>query len=279
MTLNELIASTDSLPPAPEVLPKLVRIMQDPDTDSNDVVELISTDPGIIAGVLKLSNSGAYSPPSPVTDLNDAVNLLGIKEVYRIVSLVTSGEFLDGALPSMDIKKGCLWEHSLAVALLMDIIAKDITEMEGLPYTLGMLHDIGKLLMHLGCGESYVDIFKKVETERLSLDKAEDEKLGFDHARAGATMLEEWNFPEEITVPIRYQYNPDEAPSHKELAGALHVANWAAAVIGSNEGRDSWAIEMKQSSFEIDDQTLQLAILEAREKLEKARNAINAGTN
>lgn len=280
MTIEELIKNTETLPPAPEVLPKLVKIMKNPDTDSNDVVQLISTDAAITAGVLKLSNSGAYSPPSPVTDLNDAVAMLGIKEVYRIVNLVSSGDYLDGALPSMDIGKGSLWQHSLAVALIMDSIAKDSTDMEGLPYTLGLLHDIGKLGLHLGCGERYVEIFKKIETERLSIDKAEAETLGFDHAIAGSKMLEEWSFPEEVYLPIRYQYHPQEAPeAHRQLAGALHVANWAAAVIGCNDGRDSWALEMVENAFEIDQAVLELAILNAREKLEKARKAIAVGQN
>lgn len=280
MTVEELIKNTESLPPAPEVLPKLVKIMKDPDTDSNDVVQLISTDAAIVTGVLKLSNSGAYSPPSPVTDLNDAVSMLGIKEVYRIVNIVSSGAYLDGALPSMQIGKGSLWQHSLAVALIMDQIAKDATDMEGLPYTLGLLHDIGKLGLHLGCGERYTDIFKKVELERLSIDKAETETLGFDHAVAGSKMLEEWSFPEEVYIPIRYQYNPLEAPEeHRKLAGALHLANWGAAVIGCNDGRDSWALEMLEGVFEIDQAVLEMAILDAREKLEKARKAIAVGAN
>lgn len=280
MTVEELLKTTETLPPAPEVLPKLVKIMKDPDTDSNDVVQLIATDSAITAGVLKLSNSGAYSPPSPVTDLNEAVALLGIKEVYRIVNIVSSGDYLSGALPSMSIGKGSLWQHSLAVALIMDEIAKDATDSEGLPYTLGLLHDIGKLGLHLGCGERYVDVFKKVETERLTIDKAEAETFGFDHAVAGSKMLEHWGFPEEVYLPIRHQYHPSEAPEeHRALAGALHVANWGAAVIGCNDGRDSWALEMVEGAFTIDQMAIELAILNAQERLEKAKKALAVGAN
>lgn len=280
MTVEELIRNTETLPPAPEILPKLVKMMKDPDADANDIVQLISTDAAIMAGVLRLSNSGAYSPPSPVTDLNDAVTMLGIKEVYRIVNLVSSGDYLNGALPSMEIGKGSLWSHSLAVALIMDEFAKNLTTLDGLPYTLGLLHDIGKLGLHLGCGEQYANIFKKVETERLSLDKAEFETLGFDHALAGSKMLEEWSFPEDVYMPIRYQYHPQEAPEeHRQLAGALHMANWGAAVIGCNDGRDSWALDMIEGVFDIDQNTLELAILNARDNLEKARKAIGVGPN
>ncbi|MCH6255249.1 HDOD domain-containing protein [Puniceicoccaceae bacterium K14] len=274
MNISELIQNTDSLPPAPEILPKLVEIMRDPDADSNDVVSLISTDPAIIAGVLKLSNSAAYSPAQPVTDLNDAVAMLGIQTVYRIVNMVSGSEFLDGSLSSMAISSGGLWEHSLAVALMMDQIAKGLSEVEGLPYTLGILHDVGKLLFHLGLGEEYVKVFKRVETERISITKAENQTFGFDHALAGSTMLEEWNFSPEIFIPIRYQYTPNEAPEFKELAGALHIANWGASVLGCNDGRDSWALEMCEGAIDIDEATIQMAILETKMGLEKAKQSV-----
>lgn len=53
----------------------------------------------------------------------------------------------------MDIHKGSLLRHSLAVKLIMDIIAAELTDLEGLPYTLGLLHDIGKLALHQRCGD------------------------------------------------------------------------------------------------------------------------------
>lgn len=280
MTLEELIANTRTLPPAPEVLTKLVKIMQDPDTDAHDIVQLISTDAAIVARVLKLSNSGAYSPQTPITDLQDAFSLLGIKEVYRIVNLVSSGDLLDGALTSMDIEKGNLWSHSLAVALIMEQICKGVTDTVGLPYTLGLLHDIGKLGMHLACGEHYVEIFKKIEQERFSLAKAETETLGFDHATVGSKLLEEWSFPGDVYIPIRYQYDPRNAPEeHRQLAGALHVANWGAAAIGCNDGRDSWALDMIDDAFQISQSELELAILTAHEEIENVRQATFVSAN
>ncbi len=280
MTLDELISNTEALPAAPEILPKLVTIMRDPDKDTREVVELISTDPAITTGVLKVSNSAAYSPPSPITDVNDAVSLLGIKEIYRIVNMVTSGDFLDGSLSSFDIKRGGLWEHSLAVALMMEQICGDICDIDGLPYTLGLLHDTGKLLVHHGCGARYLEVFKLIETERMSISKAEHKALGFDHAAAGATMLEKWNFPQEVYEPIRYQYAPNEAPeAFRKLTGALQIANWAASVVGCNDGRDTWALEMNSDCFQIDEVQLDLAIIEMKQALEKAIIGLQPGLN
>lgn len=275
MTLTDLIENTKSLPPAPEILPKLVALIKDPDADANDVVTLVQTDPAIVASLLKLSNSSAYAPSTPIADLKEAVNLLGIKEVYRIVNLITSGDFLSGSLAAMDIGKGGLWEHSLAVALILDKIATNVIEADGLAYTLGLLHDIGKLLINHGCGDRYKEVFNIVETERVSINRAEDKTFGFDHANAGATMLEQWGFPQEIIIPIRHQYHPEKAPEFKELTGALHVANWGAAVIGCNDGRDALALEMRHAPFEISERELELAIIEAQTQLHTVKKTIS----
>jgi len=276
MILEDIVRNTTSLPPAPEILPRLVRLMEDPDADANDLVELIKSDPGIAASVLRLGNSGAYSPATPITDLHEAVALLGLKEVYRIVSLVTSGDYLEGALPSLEIRQGGLWEHGLAAAMLMDRIAKPYAAAEGHAYTVGLLHDIGKLLLQRACGDSYASIFAAVETERLSIDQAEAKRLGFDHAAAGAAMLESWGFPEEIYLPIRYQYRSKEAPRLRELAGALLLSNWGAAVLGCNDGRDAWALDMSESALEMDEKELELIIVDTQPQLEKAKRALRA---
>lgn len=279
MILSELVKNTKALPAAPEILPKLVSIMQNTDTDSDDIVSLIATDPSIVIGVLKLANSSLYAPPNPVMDLGEAVSLLGVKEIYRIVTAVTSGTFLDGELTSMKIRKGGLWIHSLAVGVILEIIAEDCSPFEGLPYTIGLLHDIGKLAIHHACGESYNDIFRAIETEQISINAAESRKLGFDHAQAGAKILEEWNFPKEVYLPIRYQYQPNDTGEFSELAGALQIANWAAGVIGCHDGRDSWALNMTNDSFQIDEKKLERAILEAHDRVEKAKRALVTGIN
>ncbi len=274
MNLSELVKNTKALPPAPEILPKLVAIMQNYDTDSSEIVSLINTDPSTVTGVLKLANSSLYASSNPITELSEAVSLLGIREVYRIVTAVTGNSFLDGELSSMEIPKGGLWTHSLAVALIMEIIAEDCSDLTGLPYTLGLLHDIGKLAIHHACGDRYIEIFQEIETEQVPINRAESRKLGFDHAQVGAKMLEEWNFPKEVYIPVLHQFTPDEALEFKELAGALQVANWAAGAIGYNDGRDSWALDMTNDAFKIDETTLERALLEGQDRVEKAIRAL-----
>ena len=92
-------------------------------------------------------------------------------------------------------------------------------------------------------------------------------------------MLEEWDFPEEVFIPIRYQYEPNKTGEFKALAGALQVVNWAAGMTGYNDGRDTWALDMDKNAFPIDEEALERAILEARDQIEKAKLALVNGPN
>ena len=91
-------------------------------------------------------------------------------------------------------------------------------------------------------------------------------------------MLRQWGFPEEIYIPVRYQYSPEKAGDLRKMADALQIANWAAGVIGCNDGRDTWALDMDNLSTDIDETSLQRGIIEAQERMQQAKQAL-AGSN
>ncbi|MBT6380860.1 MAG: HDOD domain-containing protein [Opitutales bacterium] len=122
-------------------------------------------------------------------------------------------------------------------------------------------------------------MFHKVESELIAVNAAEAASLGFNHAEAGAKMLEQWGFSEEVDLPIHYQYDPHSAGKFKELAGALQIANWGASVIGFNDGRDAWALEMNPDVFHIEETKLEQAVLEGRFRLEKALKSLEPCVN
>ena len=92
-------------------------------------------------------------------------------------------------------------------------------------------------------------------------------------------MLKEWDFPKEVFIPIRYQYEPNKTGEFKALAGAPQAVNWAAGMTGCNDGRDTWALDMDNNAFPIDEEALERAILEAQDRIEKAKLALVNGPN
>jgi putative nucleotidyltransferase with HDIG domain len=279
MNLQELVQSVKSLPSAPLVLVSLLKVVRNPDADSSQVVEVLNLDPALTAAVIRLANS-AYFSASPVSALDEAVARLGYLEVYRIAAGIPASEMFSGALEPMGIAAGELWEHSVACAIIADELGERAGLPDGTAYTAGLLHDVGKLILREAKGAEYSRVFDLVEAEQITLDQAERNLFGFDHAQAGAALLEHWHFPPELHNAIRFQYDPSSCPEPRLLAAIILLANWVAATLGANHGRDVWAMNIGEDVRQLVD--LQPADLDrllctASARLRKASQLLAAG--
>jgi len=271
MNLDTLIAQVRNILPSPQILPRLLTILEDPDSHSAEVVDIIKLDPALTAQVLALSNSAFYGYSSPSIDLDEAVNRIGFKELYKLVGLVLCKRLVgQSALPAYQIDEGELWENSIACAFAMEKLAAAARSEPTMAYTLGLMQGLGKIVINQYAGDAYLAVFDAIESRGCSMLEAESGVFGFDHARTCEALLAKWNFPEEISVPVAYQYRPAEAPLYREPASMLHLAKWIVSGLGANCGRDAFAFEMDGSVLEILDLSethVQLLILEVQERL------------
>lgn len=77
MEINEQfkdkIQRVANLPTLPQIASRLIRIINDPLTSSNDVAFIIGQDLSLSAKVLRLANSVFYGVPKSITNINSAV--------------------------------------------------------------------------------------------------------------------------------------------------------------------------------------------------------------
>jgi putative nucleotidyltransferase with HDIG domain len=279
MNLQELVQSVKGLPSAPRVLVRLLRVVRNPDADSDQVVEVLNLDPALTAAVIRLANS-AYFSTSPVSALEEAVARLGYLEVYRLAARIPAGEMFSGAIEPMGIAAGELWEHSVACAIIADELGERAGLPDGTAYTAGLLHDVGKLILREAKGDEYSRVFDLVEAEQITLNQAEHTLFGFDHAEAGAALLEHWNFPPELHNAVRFQYEPSACPEPRILAAIVLLSNWVAAALGANHGRDVWAMSIGEDVRQMVDlqpDDLDRLLCTASARLRKAAQLLAAG--
>lgn len=255
MNIEEILVKADELSPAPQILPQLLNLLNDMDSDPFEIVGLIRMDAPLTARVLKLSNSAYYGMSTQSASIEEAVNRIGFTEVYKLVAVICSSEFLSGSLDSLYIEPGKLWEHSLACAFIMEAMAREKDESETTAYTIGLLHAMGKTLINSFVDGVYKHVFELVESDQVPLIEAEHEVLGFNHADLGAALLAKWKFPAEITEPIELQYRPLASVRYPKLTAMTHLANGVAAGIGAAAGRDAFAMEMIPGAAERIDAT------------------------
>ena len=82
---QQLIADNiDSLPTLPDVVSKLITLVQDENTSASDLCTLISYDQAISLRLLKVANSAYYGFLKEVATVKHAIVILGFDEVKRL---------------------------------------------------------------------------------------------------------------------------------------------------------------------------------------------------
>jgi HD-like signal output (HDOD) protein len=223
MAISALILSSvdeqiKMLSVAPQILPKLQTLIEDANTNPDDILDLIRLDSAMAARMIKTSNTAYFSPGFRITNIEDAVTYLGYDEVYRVVCLLAFSQLMRNPLRSFGLNAGDLWRRSLACALAMNGLAPLLVQGEKrTAYTIGLLHSVGMVFVDKQLSAN------KAPPATTPIDEREVRLLGVTHAEVGAYVLRQWNFPEEIVEPIRCQFEPLDCLAHGKLACLLHV--------------------------------------------------------
>lgn len=238
MNLQDVIHSDITIPSTPGIMPKLQNLLSRPDSDSHDIGAFLKMDVGLTTKVMRMANSSFYALTFPAQSIEEAINFLGFREVYRIVSVAATEDIMAQPLPSYQTAEGELLEHSVATARLMARFAKrNGTADPDSYYTIGLLHAIGKLVIDqclLAHGLSfYTCQTSDYQDGSLPTISIADEKalLGFTHVDAGAALLQQWKFPSDIIDPIRCQFQPQQANAQSVAAYSLALSRYLAPAL------------------------------------------------
>jgi predicted Zn finger-like uncharacterized protein len=226
---REVAENLKKLYPMPHIMLKARALAANPDADLRQISTILRTDPALASRVLKVANSAYYGRSGKVASLLDAAVLLGVRMLVQIITLVSTSKMLGSELQGFELDSGCLWRHSLTVA----VTSATIASRTGLPvrdeaFMAGLLHDAGKIILdpYVMERKSAYDALRKYHPNTPLL--AEQAVLGFDHAETGFALCQKWNIPAPQAVAIRFHHQPSRSGG-SPLAYILHVADALAA--------------------------------------------------
>lgn len=199
------------LPPLPHVVIELLREIQNPAATSASVSAIASNDPAMAASLIRTVNSAAFGLNRKVTSVADAVSYLGFSSVKSMVLQLQLEQMLGGGDANPDLQD--LWVHSLMVSYIVDVLAKRVAGVDrGFVSTLGLLHDIGKLVI-LTQFEKEAQQLRAAggEASRQSSLAEEQRLLGVNHADLGANVAAKWGLPADLVKAIRFHHIPEQA--------------------------------------------------------------------
>ncbi|MCX7823215.1 MAG: HDOD domain-containing protein [Syntrophobacterales bacterium] len=238
---DRILAQAQRLPPFPDVVNKLMPLLREL-ASVKQIEEIIKYEPVIAARVLAISRSPYYARLRRVESLRDAIVVLGQKQLIQVVMTACASQYFRGSMEGYELREGELWEHAVGVALMAEILGERLRRQNVLTlYTAGLLHDIGKTVLHFYVKEEFERIITEVKHNKKRFLDAEREVLGIDHEQLGGLIAKKWNFPDSVISGIRFHHEPRRAPDrYRDIANILYVANRMVSSIGIGCGIDGF---------------------------------------
>ncbi len=224
-TVSQLIAKVRTVYSLPQTFHRLQEVVQNPDSSMSDIGEVLMSDQALSARILQLANSSFYGFPSRIETISHAVTMIGAEQMVALVQGTCVASIFN-RVPRDLVNMELFWKHSIACGVTARIIAARRRE----PNTerffrLGLLHDIGRLVIFQHLPEEAAAALEQAGRERRLLFQAESAILGFDHATVGYDLLRTWKLPGRLCEPIKMHHTYNGSSLYPIETAVLHTAD------------------------------------------------------
>lgn len=275
MTTAEWIAKARGVVPSSDSANRLLGLLGRSSISNDEIVSVVRCDGVLTAKLLQLCNSPVMGLRQRVATVDQALLLLGHREVFRIVMAISYSAAMKAPIPGYAVAGKEFLRNSLATAAAAEVIQESglWTGLESpLAFTAGLLQDIGELVIDRALTpDSASRMRERVEAGGLSRMEAEREVLGTDHAEVGAAILASWNLPDELVEAVANHHHPVLEPTPR-LSVVSHLADCLAHLAGAAPGWGGYAVRVSADvveRFAIDEMRLDGLVIATRASIER----------
>lgn len=241
LSRESLVAIARTLPADLRVLSKLNEMLEDPNSELDEVAALLRRDVALAARIVRISNSASFGAGRCVASIEGAVNVVGFGEILKLVGTATAGRMSESALQCYDISANLLRDNMLYAAFAAEALARPAGIDPRVAYSAGLLRGVGLMVLdRAGRRDAATAPLYSPHrwTEFLSWEKS---VFGIASCDVTAMLLDEWGFPVEIAAAVRAHYLTQPSDLAQPLAVLLNVANCLARhVCRSFRGEEAW---------------------------------------
>lgn len=244
LTPETVLASLPRLPAFPTIVTQILGTLDDDNSSLNTLVNYLQRDPVLAGRVLAAANASQFAHRA-LGGISAAVSFIGMRRVREIV-LTTS--LLD--FSRLARSTPFFWEHSLAVGICAQDLAREFGQDQDRALVAGLLHDIGKLWMSYLHPQESQQIHALMATQPRPLCEVERQIFGLDHCEIGQIIGQHWGLPEEIIESILRHHNPD-LPQLSLLAAIVHVSEAISNGLDMPHRTDNQVIDISEHAIAV----------------------------
>jgi HD-like signal output (HDOD) protein len=215
--LGASLANPQHIAPMPRVCAQLAELTAQPAADGAQLARLIQSDAALAGEIMRVANSPAMRPRSPIVSLQQAVSWLGIAEVRNIATAVMlRGEVFSA--PGHEAQSEELWREAWLSGLWAKEIARERRKHVESAFLAALMHRSGAALA--------LKILSGFETQqRTVVDATTTANLVTEfEPRFGRLLMGNWRLPDDVQDGAS-DWRDYAHSAHGDLAGTVHAAH------------------------------------------------------
>jgi diguanylate cyclase (GGDEF)-like protein/putative nucleotidyltransferase with HDIG domain len=234
--LDRTIEDIGPLPVLSGTVARVRELSDDPDATTPQLVAVIDGDESFSANLLRYANSAAYARPLRARTIHQAVTMVGREMLARIALESATYSLLEQMPGAGGRSRGAMHLHAVSVASCAVEVAQRTGASPDVAHLAGLLHDIGKLVLPLAFGEEGVDEIARGRASGTQRALLERERLGVDHAYAGALLADQEGSRGELFQTILFHHGGLPGPeSPTPEAACVQLGNVVVGMLAGEE--------------------------------------------
>lgn len=237
------------LPSPSSALESLNAVIEHPEASFEDVASVVESVPLLAQRLLKLANSSFYGYPIPVSNIPEALSVVGLSSIRNLsIALLVPDELQMG--PGFPVQKVDFWRYSVAVGLCARLMAIECREANTERHFIaGFFHKIGRPLFSQICPNEAQTIFQKIQAEEAQYSEMLQTLYGIDESQIAASCLRKWNFPNNLTNLVRFHNKPVLARQNIRGVSLVHLASFIVSALNIGDSGDRFVPEFSEAAW------------------------------
>lgn len=219
MDMKDLLRKVDGVATLSVVANSVLEELASPECTAKSISDIISKDPILSTKIIKTANSSLFGFLFKASNIESAVTRLGINRVRSITVAMGVGSFFRGKKEIGGYSPIRLWEHSVGVGIMAELIAcngrrKEVRELSGEALLAGLVHDLGIILEDQFLPNDFPSVVLEAQKQNMPIFRAEMQRLGFQHAMFGSSVLRRWRIPSLVCDAVEKHHESFNRQDH-----------------------------------------------------------------
>jgi HD-like signal output (HDOD) protein len=230
---DQMVRRIHEISTLPQVAMRVMQVANNPNAGASELKQVMEYDPALCVRVLRCVNSSAYATRVKITNLQQAIAYLGIRQIRNLALTASISKLFKQQGSIGPYNRTALWRHLVAAGLCSRMIAMRcrLSTFEDM-FLAGLLHDVGIILEDQHLNEVFSAMVGSLSKDTTLCD-AERRHFGFDHTTLGEGVTKSWSFPDTVVAAVRFHHgSANYRGPHVQVVHCVEIANFICSVKG-----------------------------------------------